>query len=115
MFALCYDHKGNKAELVKLDGIRKICRVMKDVPDSLEVARHGTAVMFDLLREMPGGMNGASEVRRIAVGAGMHEVVKNAMEKFSQSKEVMMMGQSMLVATGYQGDIPHFDVSNFTS
>ena len=114
-FALCYDHKGNKAELVKLDGIRKICRVMKDVPDSLEVARHGTAVMFDLLREMPGGMNGASEVRRIAVGAGMHEVVKNAMEKFSQSKEVMMMGQSMLVATGYQGDIPHFDVSNFTS
>ena len=113
-FALCYDHKGNKAELVKLDGIRKICRVMKDVPDSLEVARHGTAVMFDLLREMP-GMNGASEVRRIAVGAGMHEVVKNAMEKFSQSKEVMMMGQSMLVATGYQGDIPHFDVSNFTS
>ena len=79
------------------------------------MARHGTAVMFDLLREMPGGMNGASEVRRIAVGAGMHEVVKNAMEKFSQSKEVMMMGQSMLVATGYQGDIPHFDVSNFTS
>ena len=113
IFALCYDHKGNKAELVKLDGVRKICRVMKDVPDSLEVARHGTAVMFDLLR-MP-GMNGASEVRRIAVGAGMHEVVKNAMEKFSQSKEVMMMGQSMLVATGYQGDIPQFDVSNFTS
>ena len=115
IFALCYDHKGNKAELIKLDGIRKICRVMKDVPDSLEVARHGIAVLFDMLREMPESVMNVSEIRRIAVGAGMHEVVKNAMDQFPQSKEIMMMGQSMLVATGYQGDIPHFDVSNFTS
>ena len=115
IFALCYDHKGNKAELIKLDGVRKICRVMKDVPDSLEVARHGIAVLFDMLREMPESVMNVSEIRRIAVGAGMHEVVKNAMDQFPQSKEIMMMGQSMLVATGYQGDIPHFDVSNFTS
>jgi hypothetical protein len=115
IFALCYDHKGNKAELIKLDGIRKICRVMKDVPDSLEVARHGTAILFDMLREMPESVTNVSEIRRIAVGAGMHDVVKNAMDRFPQSKEIMMMGQSMLVATGYQGDIPHFDVSNFTS
>ena len=115
IFALCYDHKGNKAELIKLDGIRKICRVMKDVPDSLEVARHGIAVLFDMLREMPESVMNVSEIRRIAVGAGMHEVVKNAMDQFPQSKEIMMMGQSMLVATGYQGEIPHFDVSNFTS
>ena len=115
IFALCYDHKGNKAELIKLDGIRKICRVMKDVPDSLEVARHGIAVLFDMLREMPESVMNVSEIRRIAVGAGMHEVVKNAMDHFPQSKEIMMMGQSMLIATGYQGDIPHFDVSNFTS
>ena len=115
IFALCYDHKGNKAELIKLDGIRKICRVMKDVPDSLEVARHGIAVLFGMLREMPESVMNVSEIRRIAVGAGMHEVVKNAMDQFPQSKEIMMMGQSMLVATGYQGEIPHFDVSNFTS
>ena len=88
---------------------------MKDVPDSLEVARHGIAVLFDMLREMPESVMNVSEIRRIAVGAGMHEVVKNAMDQFPQSKEIMMMGQSMLVATGYQGEIPHFDVSNFTS
>lgn len=114
VFQFCYEHRGNKAELIKIGGLRKICRVMKDLPKSLEVARHGVAIMFDLLREMPESLVNVSEIRRIAVGAGMHEVIRNAMEEFPQSKEIMMMGQQMLVATGYQNEIPHFSVANFT-
>eukprot|EP00562_Extubocellulus_spinifer_P017710 CAMPEP_0178596034 /NCGR_PEP_ID=MMETSP0697-20121206/31414_1 /TAXON_ID=265572 /ORGANISM="Extubocellulus spinifer, Strain CCMP396" /LENGTH=438 /DNA_ID=CAMNT_0020233549 /DNA_START=36 /DNA_END=1349 /DNA_ORIENTATION=- len=102
IFQFCYEHKGNKAELIKLDGIRKICRVMNDVPESLEVA---IAIMFDLLREMPETLISVSEIRRIAVGAGMHQVVRNAMDAFPSSNEIMMMGQQMLVATGYRGEI----------
>lgn len=116
IFQFCYEHRGNKAELIKLDGIRKICRVMNDVPKSLEVARHGIAIMFDLLREMPETLISVSEIRRIAVGAGMHQVVRNAMDAFPSSNEIMMMGQQMLVATGYRGEIPHLSVvPNFSS
>eukprot|EP00562_Extubocellulus_spinifer_P017088 CAMPEP_0178606342 /NCGR_PEP_ID=MMETSP0697-20121206/37037_1 /TAXON_ID=265572 /ORGANISM="Extubocellulus spinifer, Strain CCMP396" /LENGTH=418 /DNA_ID=CAMNT_0020244795 /DNA_START=36 /DNA_END=1290 /DNA_ORIENTATION=+ len=84
IFQFCYEHKGNKAE---------------------EVARHGIAIMFDLLREMPETLISVSEIRRIAVGAGMHQVVRNAMDAFPSSNEIMMMGQQMLVATGYRGEI----------
>jgi len=106
IFVLCYDHLGNKGELIKLGGIQKICRVMKDIPKSLEVARHGIAILFDMMREVPGSLQDVSKIRMIALNAGMHEVVKKSMDEFPESTEVMMMGQQMLVATGYKGEVP---------
>lgn len=105
VFVLCFDHLGNKGELIKLDGVNKICRAMKDNPKSLEVARHGIAVLFDMMREMPESVHDVSQIRTIALNAGMHDVVKKALDEFPESKEIRMMGQQMLVATGYQGDI----------
>ena len=108
IFVLCYDHTQNKGQLIKLDGINKICRVMRDIPSSLEVARHGTAILFDIMREIPDSLQDVAQIRLVALNAGMHDVVKGAMEKFPNSKEIVMMGQQMLVATGYQGEIPRF-------
>lgn len=113
IFSLCYEHRGNKAELVKLDGIRRICGVMKDIPECEEVARHGIAIVFDLLRELPETLVDVSKIRQVAIGSGFQKRVKEAMVQFPQSKEIVMMGQQMLVATGYKGEIPHFSMAQF--
>jgi len=38
----------------------------------------------------------------------LHDTVKSAMLAFGDNTEIMMMGQQMLIATGYAGDIPEF-------
>mmetsp|Transcript_25605 Transcript_25605/g.46372 ORF Transcript_25605/g.46372 Transcript_25605/m.46372 type:complete len:425 (-) Transcript_25605:53-1327(-) len=109
VFCICYDHMGNKGSLVmKLGGIQRICRAMKDLPTSLDVARHGIAILFDLMREVPENPTALVQIRTIALNAGVHDVLSRAMEEFDDSVEIMMMGQQMLYATGYQGNIPHY-------
>ena len=108
IFVLCYDHPGNKAQLLRLGGIQTICKTMKNIPDSLEVSRHGIAVLFDMMREAPETPADVSQIRKIALSAGLHNVLSTAMDNFDDSMEIMMMGQEMLVATGYKGEIPQY-------
>ena len=54
-----------------------------------------------------------SKIRQVAIGSGVQKRVKEAMVQFPQSKEIVMMGQQMLVATGYKGEIPHFSMAQF--
>lgn len=107
-FILCYDHSSNKAELFKLGGIHLICQVMVNIPDSLDVARHGIATLFDLLREIPESSSYIAQIRKIAINAGLHGAVCSAMDEFPNSMEIMMMSQEMLIATGFKGDIPQY-------
>jgi hypothetical protein len=109
VFTLCFDQTRIKMELVRLQGIQTICEIMKNNPTSLEVNRHGVALLFDLLREnqTDGGLKWDPwEIRKVALASGMHNVVFSAMNEFSDSMDIMMMGQEMLVGTGFQGDIP---------
>lgn len=109
VFVLCYEHAGNKQELIRLSGIPAVCLVMKNNPDALEVSRHGTAILFDLLRDAhDDSLSRVAQVRKIALNAGLHDVLVNAMNEFDTSMEIVMMGQEMLVATGYQGEIPRY-------
>jgi hypothetical protein len=112
VFNLCYDHVRNKIQLVRLAGLTTVCQLLKNNPNSLEVNRHGVAILFDLLREENKKTEGVEfdpwEVRRLALTAGLHNVVLNAMKEFSDSMDIMMMGQEMLIGTGYRGDIPTF-------
>jgi hypothetical protein len=108
-FTLCSDQTRIKMKLVRLQGIQTICEIMMNNPTSLEVNHHGVALLFDLLREnqTDGGLKWDPwEIRKVALASGMHGVVFNAMNEFSDSMDVMMMGQEMLVGTGFQGDIP---------
>ena len=135
LFNLCYVHKKIKLELLRLGGINNICTVMKNILDKnqngadddeiddegsiLEVARHGVAIMFDLLRydetseqsnnnmdqETPFFM----QVRRIALNAGLHNVLTLVMEKFPNDMQIMMMGQQILISTGFTGDVPSYE------
>jgi hypothetical protein len=134
IFMLCYDHVGNKIQLVRMDGIARVCTAIKTIVDdnqsqsnqngngqaltkrkssAEEVVRHGVAILYDLLRydEKSSAVLDFTQIRRMALNAGMHDVVKDAMDSFRSNTEIMMMGQQMLVATGYKGDIPHFDGS----
>jgi hypothetical protein len=88
----------------------------------LEVARHGVAILFDFLRydstsETNYGNNNGQptldfmQVRRVALNAGLHEVIILAMKRCSKNTQVMMMGNQILVATGYNGKIPSFQGS----
>lgn len=139
IFNLCYDHMGNKGELIRLDGVGKICRAMKNVlsnydeeekdstvvdkynsdeedeKDHLEIARHGIAILFDLLRHDATSSPSSSsstfdfmQARRVALNAGLHDVLLIAMKRFSDNTQIMMMGQQMLIATGYMGEMPSF-------
>lgn len=109
MFIICYENVRNKIQFVRLGGITTVCQLMKNNPSSLEVNRHGIAILFDLLRE---GNETESikwdhlEVRKASLGAGLHEVALNAMKEFPDSMDIIMMGQEMLIGTGYRGDIP---------
>eukprot|EP00978_Attheya_sp_CCMP212_P047582 scaffold422199_cov67-Attheya_sp.AAC.1 len=77
---------GNKGSLVmKLGGIQRICRAMKDLPTSLDVARHGIAILFDLMREVPENPTALVQIRTIALNAGVHDVLSRAMEEFDDS------------------------------
>lgn len=111
IFTICYDQVLNKVQLVRLAGITTVCELMKNNPSSLEVNRHGVAILFDVLREGNESQKvkwDQWEVRRLALAAGMHKVISNAMTEFSDSMDIMMMGQELLIGTGYRGDIPQY-------
>lgn len=109
IFVLCYEHSGNKQELIRLGGIQVVCLIMKNNVTSLEVSRHGTAILFDLLREARGdSLSKVAQIRQVALNAGLYNVLVDAMNQFDNSMEIVMMGQEMLVATGYQGEIPRY-------
>ena len=113
IFILCYDCIQNKVELIRLAGVTTVCSLLANNPTSLEVTRHGIAILYDLLRE--GNTEAGKKynydpwaVRTQALAAGLHNTVVKAMNEFSASMDIMMMGQEMLLGTGYRGDIPQF-------
>jgi len=112
LFTLCYDRTRIKVQLVRLRGIPTICEIMKNNPSNLEVNRHGVALLFDLLRENQGEVDGVKwdpwEVRKAALNSGLHDVIVSCMNEFSDSKDIMIMGQEILIGTAYQGKIPAY-------
>jgi len=111
IFILCYENIPNKAVVAQLDGVSIVIQTMRNCPDSLEVARHGTAILFDLMRENEDNSDNILDVwkiRNVALNAGLHEVIANAMNKFSDAMDIMMMGQELLIGTGYEESVPEF-------
>jgi hypothetical protein len=102
IFVLCYDHPGNKTLLIQMDGLRRICQILREITDNVDVTRHGIAILFDSMRE-----NGISEyidtakLRVMALNAGLHDILQQAMVQFPQNVEITLMGKQMLHATGY--------------
>lgn len=111
IFTLCYENLSIKTELVRSQGIQVICRLMENNPTSLEVNRHGTALLFDLMRENHQEDNSSWnswEIRKIAIASGLHDRIFSAMNEFSDSMDIMMMGREILIGTGYRGHLPEF-------
>jgi hypothetical protein len=109
IFTLCYDQIFIKLRLIKEQGIQTICTLIENNRTSLECNRHGIALLFDLLRENQ-STEGIEwdpwEIRKIALSSGLHKIVLSAMDEFTDSVDIMMMGQEMLIGTGFRGNIP---------
>ena len=110
IFNLCFEHEGNQAELVRTGGLTVLCKsIILNCEDSVEVCRHGLAILFDLLRQPQNDLlstTKALEMRKVAICAGLHDAVREAMAAHPDSMEIMGMGTEMLISTGYEGDIP---------
>ena len=82
-FQLCYANMAHKRRLVSFDGVPSIVNVMRNCTEDLLVARHGIALLFDILRE-PDAREPLRvdvwQVRRQAVSAGVHDVLVAVME-----------------------------------
>eukprot|EP00934_Nitzschia_sp_Nitz4_P000250 Nitzschia sp. Nitz4//scaffold3_size479765//387451//388551//NITZ4_000165-RA/size479765-processed-gene-1.540-mRNA-1//-1//CDS//3329550953//250//frame0 len=111
IFTICFNDVRNKVQFVRLGGIKTVSEVLKNNPTSLEVNRHGVAILFDLLREGNEGKQvewNPWDIRSAALASGLHDIVPNAMKEFSDSMDIIMMGQQILLGTGFTGDIPEF-------
>lgn len=111
IFILCYDNLPIKAELIRSQGIQIICRLLENNPISLEVNRHGIALLFDLMRENHEEdkiLWNPWEMRKIAISSGLHNRIFSAMNEFADSIDIMVMGQEILVGTGFRGNIPKY-------
>jgi Arc/MetJ-type ribon-helix-helix transcriptional regulator len=116
MFELCQDNVKRKAALVELNGVTRILQAMETtVTESVEVARHGLAIIFDIMRTDPqefivlnGPLIDMNKVKNAALNAGIHSICLAAMKSYSDKPEIMMLGQALLVGTSYGGEIPTF-------
>lgn len=126
VFILCYENSVNKVTLVQLDGVPIVLEALKHCPGSVEVARHGTAILFDLLREQNIGAEAGDyqprldvwKIRNTALAAGLHEILLHAIKEFSgisANMDIILMGREILVGTGYQGVIPEPQISHVRS
>ena len=101
-FNLCYDHLKNKGTFVQLSGIGKVIRAMGRILDLLledkdnyfqqdipqledpktcqEVAMHGIAILFDVLRLDPSNPNSIDSIqlKRVALNAGVNDLLIKA-------------------------------------
>jgi hypothetical protein len=111
IFVLCYNHNGNKEELLRLGGIPIILQAIQHNPKTLQVSRHGIAILFDLLRETPQTPAHVAQLRKMITSACLHAILLTAMKEFNTSMDIMMMGQEMLLGTGYRGEMPAYQPS----
>lgn len=108
LFMLCYEYPPNKHVFVESGGVSLVIQILRNCPESIEVARHGVALIFDMMRENPDVKLDKWRIRQDALSSGLHPVIVNVMEKNSTAMDIMMMGSEILVGTGYKGEVPAF-------
>ena len=124
VFVLCYDNQTNNQMILhrEANGVAVVCQTIRCNDESLEVARHGIAILFDMMRHKDADSRGdggggtadpalLAQIRQVAIREGLHRALLSAMEFFPGSMEIMGMGTEILVATGYQGDVPQYQPS----
>jgi hypothetical protein len=121
VFITCYENQRHKVALLQLDGLSVVLNAMKCHGSNIDVTRHATAILFDLLREPDGKTNNSTDtdsdenrpldvarVRKLALAAGLHDRLLHALQHLTSPncKDIVLMAREMLVGTGYQGDLP---------
>jgi hypothetical protein len=80
---------------------------LRNCPDILDVVRHVIAILFDLMGEETATCHPSTRldiwrIRESARFAGLHNVVLEILETYSEVPDVVMMGTELLAGTGYR-------------
>ena len=118
VFILSYDNAPNKNRNVELGGVPVIIQAIRYVPDCVDVARHGIAILFDLMKDDNHQSDDGGEslhkhfdvwtVRKSALATGLHPAILQTMDRFSGTLDIMMMGHGLLAGTDYTGHVPQY-------
>jgi len=108
-FVLVCENPSGQRAFLRTDGVTAVIQALDYFAgESQDIARHGIAILFDLLREDETKGNSVWSMRMSAVDAGVHSVVCGAMKSNQDKVDIIMMGQSILAGTGFKGPIPQF-------
>jgi hypothetical protein len=120
IFTLSCEDAPIQTIVVKSDGVPVVIRALKhSVRETVDVARHGIAILFDLMREPQTGTGSDTDatqqprldvwkIRNAALTAGIHQAIVAAMEEYPYAVDIIMMGQAILAGTDYKGDVPQY-------
>lgn len=113
IFILAYEYTPNKALIIGAGGVAVVTQALRLCGcETIEVARHGIAILFDLLREQdPDDVPRLDtwKVRNAALAAGIHSPMLVAMNTYARAMDIIMMGQAILAGTDYKGEVPQYD------
>ena len=111
LFNLTYENRVVQREFIRLGGISRVCRSLERMPKEREIVRHSIATLFDLLRQDENDQNHHDifRIRTMAIHSGIHNSIYNAIIHHTSCPDIYVMGQQILMGTGYQGEsLPAF-------
>ena len=111
IFNLSYENRVVQKEFIRLGGLSRVCRSLERMPKEREIVRHSVATLFDLLRQDENDHNhhDVFRIRTMAVHSGVHDAIYNAIIHHTTCPDIYVMGQQILMGTGYQGEpLPAF-------
>eukprot|EP00956_Cyclotella_meneghiniana_P011699 scaffold16470_cov61-Cyclotella_meneghiniana.AAC.10 len=91
-FHICYDKLEYQACFVNHNGIQAVCESIKN-NDSVDVTRHGIAILFDILR---GNTEVATQAKAIASREGLHDLLVESIREYPDDEEICVMCQQIL-------------------
>lgn len=81
--------------LVNKNGIQAVCESIKNNVDSVDLTRHGIAILFSF-DIMKGNTEVATQAMAMAFQEGLHDLLMKSIHEYPEDKEICMMSQQIL-------------------
>ena len=78
---------------VNKNGIQVVCESIKNNVDSVDLTRHGIAILFDIMK---GNTEVATQATAMAFQEGLHDLLMKSIHEYPEDKEICMMSQQIL-------------------
>ena len=81
---------------VQLQGVQSVCQCIKNNATCADVARHGIAILFDIMRETTENAEMSTRAKMIGFREGLQDLLIESMGNFLEDLEIRMMCQQIL-------------------